>query len=849
MIASSCLVQEQADIAKDVPDDPPDAQRYQFGAQYNHNYSHRYVTGRFVVCTTCFATELRPYNICNVFCSDGFHGRPYDGEAFGGPHHLHNRGMDPHPDSAEPHFAGAPNMPSSAMPMAPPPPPPPRNGDFNGNQHGGNQRRDPPPPGSKHPGFSPEGNFSAKLGAMSGRGHGGRHARRGGPDNRSSGPGRSHYAAAPPTNRSTSQASSTAVDTQAAGSTNADVQPSQQNAGAEHIERSAEQIPAAHSGSAVPTHTPASTPAQSEAAKPASGPTAVQSARPDVDCAQSMRVPQQSAESVAVHQRQPPPAGVAPPGSVPMMQLPVHAVQGHPVSQSMQPLPSVTAVPILQGVHNAAGGVPLVAAGVHPHTAGLPMAMHIAHGAMMQQVPSASGPQVAPMHSMHPAQMGAIHVSHMPPHAQRHIVQVIPQNMLHPVAVQQRHPGAHMEQARPQPPPPAQPAPPHPNAVPVAPGPHAAAHAAAAAAVAAAGSVEQRPAVSGEGRQQAQRGARAGHENGSVAAPGKDGVRGNSQRGEREGYSDARAPDRHMHGRGHNGARVNTSSSRQGASAQPERGSHSAGEKHERQQAGHLSGRGQRSNDGPPAALGRGRGGEGRGLKEGRGRGRGVGRGTGERYSGDGAKHRADWDTDHGRGNAAAAEGPAGEGRGHLRGRGRRQDAAEHRTGPAEGFSGDSASRTGSGGMQPGRGRGQGHISGRAAEAGRGRMNGRGPTMDAGDRPASADVRAACEGGSHGASHARNGSAAATARVGRGFGEQGRGTDRVHASRAGRHSHVNESVVNVESAAAAAKAAAAAASVSVDIAPTVFTQALAKLEAFNVQVCDIRSLFLIHVCA
>jgi hypothetical protein len=42
--------------------------------------------------------------------------------------------------------------------------------------------------------------------------------------------------------------------------------------------------------------------------------------------------------------------------------------------------------------------------------------------------------------------------------------------------------------------------------------------------------------------------------------------------------------------------------------------------------------------------------------------------------------------------------------------------------------------------------------------------------------------------------------------------------------------------VNVESAAAAAQAATEAASVDVNIAPQVFTQALAKLEAFNIQV-------------
>lgn len=45
-----------------------------------------------------------------------------------------------------------------------------------------------------------------------------------------------------------------------------------------------------------------------------------------------------------------------------------------------------------------------------------------------------------------------------------------------------------------------------------------------------------------------------------------------------------------------------------------------------------------------------------------------------------------------------------------------------------------------------------------------------------------------------------------------------------------------DSAVNVESAAAAAQAAAAAASASAEIAPQVFTQALAKIEAFKIPV-------------
>ena len=122
-------------------------------------------------------------------------------------------------------------------------------------------------------------------------------------------------------------------------------------------------------------------------------------------------------------------------------------------------------------------------------------------------------------------------------------------------------------------------------------------------------------------------------------------------------------------------------------------------------------------------------------------------------------------------------------------------------------------------------------------------MNGRGPSADAAGRGDYADVKDGHDGSRHGAPRANGYSA--PARAGKVSAEPGRGAGRVQTTRGGRHSQAHESAVNTQGAAAAAKAAAEAASVSVDIAPQVFTQALAKLETFNIQVCGMCALLVV----
>lgn len=723
-------------------------------------------------------------------------------EHYEGLHNVPGRGMvESRPDSGVP-CAGAP----AALPIAPPPPPPPRNADSHANsdrsapyprhsQYGSNQRRDVPPSGTKHPGFSPEGNFSAKVNALSGRGHVGRQPRRGGAEGRGHGAGRNQHA--PQQQRSTSQASSTA-DPQPGPSPSVETKKAQQSRSVERGEKCPDQASAGHT---VPSGLSPSPEAPVSHHGQVAG-----------DAAQSMRVPQQPV-SVPVDARQPGDGMAAPPSGMHTVQMPImHPVTSQHIPQGMQQVPAVAAVSIVRGVPDAIGMQ--IAAGGHPHATSLPLGVQIAPNAVMQHVPAGTRPHVAPMHNIYPAQMGAMQPQ-MRPQAQGHAVQVIPQNVIHPVALQQhrmeqthvQHPPlqtAHLQQGTAQ-------------GVPST-SMSGAASMPAAAPVMEVGRMEQNSVPAAEGRRQAHTASREQAYPAAVVHNGQDGSKPGKGHSESENQSG--------HGRGRSGARANVS--RQDRHAQQERRQRGAGDKHERHQVSETDASGQRGQHAPHDGLGRGHTRDGRGQKEGRGRGRGSGRGNAERFAGDGAKSQAYSSNVETR--ARVSEGTAVEGRGqsHAQDRGRRHDAVEGGAGRADSYQKAGASQPASGAAQTGRGRG--HVS----SAGRGRGQRGGSTRDASDRQASAVSRDNGAGGRGAGGQTRNGSATAPVQAGKSQAERGKGAGRGHSARGGRHAPGSESV-NVESAAAAAKAVTEAASVSVDIAPQVFTQALAKLEAFNIQ--------------
>lgn len=147
----------------------------------------------------------------------------------------------------------------------------------------------------------------------------------------------------------------------------------------------------------------------------------------------------------------------------------------------------------------------------------------------------------------------------------------------------------------------------------------------------------------------------------------------------------------------------------------------------------------------------------------------------------------------------------------------------------------------GRGGRQPARGRGR--------RIGAGRDDGRGPeaadrdAASRGERNAMGDSAASGPQADVKGHDVRNGVAPSRA-SGPGRGRRsadpartpGRSTGRQSEASQARRRDGGDSAVNVESAAAAAQAAAAAASASAEIAPQVFTQALAKIEAFKIPV-------------
>eukprot|EP00892_Ulva_mutabilis_P006609 jgi/Ulvmu1/431/UM001_0438.1 len=747
-------------------------------------------------------------------------------------------GPPPHPASRGVHQGPAdhhPNGPPSAMtPHAA--------------QHSrSHPRRDTSDVGKRHPGFSPEGNFTAKLEAMSTRGatHGpppdGHLPRRVPLDARSgASPARHGHSTArgnAPAQHGSSQPASGDGDKPAEGSIeeSGQVQPVQGRSASGLSQDAAAALASAAAAAAA---------AALQRPLPPTPATAV----PSVTAPHAPAQPSDLSGALGA------------PGRPVQMGTPVmHLVQGQPVPHGMQPLPpGVTVLPMMPGVQQKATSHVMVP-NVHPVT--MPVTMHMAPGGMM------------PVMSSHGAPVPGAVYQHMPMAHQQIPHQVPQQAVMHQQVMMVQHPGgatlpsgvrpqqAVMGPVLPQGPqtsmthqpdlhlpaavPPS--ADVRPNQAPamareaapagmpdasmnrprsVAPQGAPEARAVQASQVQrgapataampqppAAVSQWSRPpitdATSGRGRQDEpqQRGqplasAEAGPQR-LDPAPKRRGGRG-------EELGRAQAPGRGMTSAGKAGRRPEAEvSPADHAQNKPERYKRGRGRRDgvsgveaPTEPVGHKHVTGQPSE--LPA--------EGDGNDAGRGRGRGWGRGAG-RGPGRGGRAEPHVEELHAAGSSAE-QGRAGDGTRSI------ADAVPGR-----------------GAKQPGRGPGRRGTNGR--ESGRGPEPADRNGLSRGDRAVNTGVAAPPPDAARG-HDASNGFPVRAGGPGRG--RRGADTPRSVGRGAGRHGEGGQArrkdggdtAVNVESAAAAAQAAAAAASASAEIAPQVFTQALAKVEAMKI---------------